>query len=153
MERRALLLALALTLPLVVYGVPYAYAAQTSTTYKVDHQFDVAPQSEVLASAVCHGGDYVTGGGVNTRNLILIDLEPTSFTGQDPPVAYTVDEINPSTTHTNSGLVFAVCQTPIVVAGVTVPQFGSLYFAIALGAVAYFMLSRRFGRKPTISAS
>jgi hypothetical protein len=52
----------------------------------------------------------------------------------------------------NTVVVDVVCQTPIAaVAGVSVPQFGSLYVAIALGAVAYFMLSRRFARTPTIS--
>ena len=45
-----------------------------------------------------------------------------------------------------------VCQTPVTVAGVGVPEFGSLYAAIALGAVAYFMLSRRLTRRPTLSA-
>jgi hypothetical protein len=44
--------------------------------------------------------------------------------------------------------VYIICQSPITVAGVGVPEFGSLYVAIALGAVVYFMLSRRFGRRP-----
>jgi hypothetical protein len=44
-----------------------------------------------------------------------------------------------------------ICQTPVTVAGIGVPQFGSLYVAIALGAVAYFLMSRRFARTPTIS--
>jgi hypothetical protein len=46
---------------------------------------------------------------------------------------------------------FAICQTPITVAGIGVPEFGSFYVAIALGAVVYFMLSRRLARSPTIS--
>jgi hypothetical protein len=46
--------------------------------------------------------------------------------------------------------VYAVCQMPIAVGGISVPEFGSLCVAIALGAVAYFMLSRRFARRPTI---
>jgi hypothetical protein len=36
-ERRALVLALALNLPLGLYGIPYAYAAQTSTSYHIEH--------------------------------------------------------------------------------------------------------------------
>jgi hypothetical protein len=44
----------------------------------------------------------------------------------------------------------AVCQTPVTVAGVSVPEFGSLYVAIALGAVLYFLLARRFA--PTKAA-
>ncbi len=49
-------------------------------------------------------------------------------------------------------LVEAACQTPITVGGIGVPEFSSLYVAIALGAVAYFMLSRHFTRRPMISA-
>jgi hypothetical protein len=44
------------------------------------------------------------------------------------------------------------CQSPITVAGIGVPQFGSLYVAIALGVVVYFILSRRYAGRPTISA-
>lgn len=44
-ERRALLLALALTLPLLLYGVPYAYAAQTSSSYTVESTIAVAASS------------------------------------------------------------------------------------------------------------
>jgi len=149
MERRAFVLALALTLPLALYGIPYAYAAQTSSTYKIIHQFSVAPQSEVITGADCHSGDYVTGGGFDTRNLILIAAEPQSHNSLDPPNQYVVDEINPSTVNTNGGLVEAICQTPITVAGIGVPQFGSLYIAIALGAVLYFLLSKRFAGRPT----
>jgi hypothetical protein len=48
--------------------------------------------------------------------------------------------------------VWVVCQTPITVAGIGVPEFGSLYVAIALGAVVYFVMSRRLARRPTMSA-
>jgi hypothetical protein len=43
-----------------------------------------------------------------------------------------------------------ICQSPITaVAGVSVPEFGSLYVAIALGAVIYFALSRQHaGKRP-----
>jgi hypothetical protein len=45
--------------------------------------------------------------------------------------------------------VYVVCQTPITVAGIGVPQFGSLYIAIALGAVVYFLLVRRYASPKT----
>jgi hypothetical protein len=45
-----------------------------------------------------------------------------------------------------------ICQTPLTVAGIGVPEFGSLYVAIALGAVVYFVMSRRLARRPTMSA-
>jgi hypothetical protein len=35
---------------------------------------------------------------------------------------------------------------------VGVPEFGSLYVAIALGALVYFMLSKRYARRPLVSA-
>src|SRR5229473_1450810 len=35
MEKRAFVLSLALTLPLALYGIPYAYAASTQSTYIV----------------------------------------------------------------------------------------------------------------------
>ena len=44
-------------------------------------------------------------------------------------------------------IVLAVCQVPITVAGVSVPEFASLYLAIAIAVVAYFMLSGRFREK------
>jgi hypothetical protein len=46
--------------------------------------------------------------------------------------------------------VWAICMTPVTVAGIGVPEFGSLYAAIALGAVVYFMLSRYSSRKPSL---
>jgi len=45
--------------------------------------------------------------------------------------------------------IWAFCQSPITVAGIGVPQFGSLYLAIALGAMVYFVLSKRIARDPT----
>jgi hypothetical protein len=45
-----------------------------------------------------------------------------------------------------------ICQSAVTLpAGIGVPEFGSLYVAIALGAVVYFMMSRRFARRPTMS--
>jgi hypothetical protein len=35
MEKRALILALALTIPLALYGIPYAYASVTSSDYVI----------------------------------------------------------------------------------------------------------------------
>jgi hypothetical protein len=40
-------------------------------------------------------------------------------------------------------LLWVECQTPITVAGIGVPQFVSLYVAIALGAAVYFLLAKR----------
>jgi hypothetical protein len=43
--------------------------------------------------------------------------------------------------------VYTIFQSPITVAGIGCPSSASLYVAIALGAVAYFMMSRRFARR------
>src|SRR5260370_39699295 len=63
MERRAAILAVGLTLPLVLYGIPYAYAATTSSTYGVLQAFSVPPNSAKGVEGACNPGDYVTGGG------------------------------------------------------------------------------------------
>ena len=41
-----------------------------------------------------------------------------------------------------------VSQSPITVAGVTIPEFGSLYVAIALAALVYFGLFRHYMKRP-----
>jgi hypothetical protein len=151
MERRALVLVLALMLPLALYGIPYAYASTTSSSYLVSNIGNGA------VYAHCNTGDYATGGGAlvgDSANWIG-ESYPVFWTGSNylgiftgQPNAWTASAHNPASDFIN---MFVICQTPIVVAGIGVPQFGSLYVAIALGAVVYFMLSRRFVKRPTIS--
>jgi len=162
MERRAVVVALALTLPLALYGVPYAYAVTTSSTYLV-HDSAAATTSTLVVRVHCTTGDYATGGGVEAAGAAVVAVsfsEPLFFDGTNYFIAVS-GQPNAwvGAGHTTSGadvgmLVHAwvVCQTPITVAGIGVPEFGSLYAAIALGAALYFMLSRRFARRPTISA-
>ena len=149
-ERRALVLALALTAPLILYGLPYAYASVTSSSYIVS-----ASNGLDYAGAHCNSGDYATGGGARSQSPgVLVVTEPEFYdfgsglysigTTGTPNAWFAI-----STTYVQ---VWVVCQTPVTVAGIGVPQFGSLYIAIALGAVAYFLLSRRFPRGPTESA-
>jgi hypothetical protein len=149
MEKRALVLALALTLPLGLYGIPYAYATTTSTTYRVFTSNTINPGGVFTVTALCHSGDYATGGSASQP--FGVTITGSAPHGDSPPNGWDGYFYNPE-----SGPVtvttFVVCQTPITVAGIGVPQFGSLYVAIALGAVAYFMLSRRFARRSTISA-
>jgi hypothetical protein len=73
-----------------------------------------------------------------------------ALTGANPN-GWVIGLFNPDLGFSFNG-VQIVCQTPITVAGVSVPEFGSLYVAIALGAVVYFILSRRITTKPTLSA-
>jgi hypothetical protein len=152
MERRALVLALALTLPLALYGVPYAYASQVSTSYTALWHDVVLPNQTVTDVATCTSGDYVTGGGwEGTARIVVYTSEAQPF-GPGPSL-WKVTAHNIDGGISQQLVIVAVCQTPISVAGIGVPEFGSLYVAIALGAVVYFMLSKRLNRKPTISAS
>jgi len=149
MERRAVVLALALMLPLALYGIPYAYATTTSTTYRVTVSITINPGGVFTVTALCHSGDYATGGSASQPFGVTItgsaphgDYPPTGWDGY-----FYNPESGPVTVTT-----FAVCQTPITVAGIGVPQFGSFYVAIALGAVLYFIMAKRFAKRPTLSA-
>ncbi len=154
MERGALVFALALTLPLFLYGVPYAYAAQMSSAYTVSSLQSAPAGSSGSATAMCSFGDYLTGGGFvynNADPLVVTYSAPTLPFGANQDTWLVVVR-NPDTVSSHSFYAVAICQKPITVAGIGVPEFGSLYVAIALGAVVYFMLSRRFARQPAISA-
>src|SRR6266480_3122173 len=154
MERRAIVVALALVLPLISFGVPYAYAATTSSTYVVEtdysHRTTVAPLGYGNNAALCNSGDYATGALYmlwsisETAPGVIVAIhgtnDPTgaSFITSGTPHGMVVEVFNPDNTFAISFTAGAVCQTPITVAGIGVPEFGSLYVAIALGAVAYF---------------
>jgi hypothetical protein len=134
-------------------GIPYAYAAQTSTSYHIENDCNVNPGGD-FCFAACNPGDYATGGGFH----LIPDAVGAGATivgsgyhaGTNPPTSWSVNGHNPSaSTFANGMQAQVICQTPITVAGIGVPKFGSLYVAIALGAVAYFLLSRRFMARPT----
>jgi hypothetical protein len=154
MERRALVLALALTVPLALYAVPYTYAAVTSSSYIV-----YLTTGTNFLVVHCHSGDYATGGGgesfspghLSTSSPYSYDFVTNSYSPitSGTPNAWWVDSVGEGATGVAA---WVICQTPITIGGIGVPQFGSLYVAIALGAVVYFMMARRFARRPTISA-
>ncbi len=158
MEKRAFVLALALTVPLVLYGVPYAYAATTqSSTYAVLQAFSLPPLTSTFAQADCNPGDYVTGGGYVFNGGFQPELRVQAASGYLPdhgpnPTIWNLIVYNSSPTTTEGGYAQAICQSPVKVAGIGVPEFSQLYAAIAIGAVAYFMLSRRYARRPTLKA-
>src|SRR5207245_9310394 len=69
MERRAVVVALALILPLATYGIPYAYATISSTSYTVKTTGTVKPGvdfavAECIRQPTGEALDYATGGGV-----------------------------------------------------------------------------------------
>jgi hypothetical protein len=173
LEKRALVLALVLTLPLALYGVPYAYASVTTSDHVVHSTLTVQGDSVRNINVACPAGDYAVSGGFfpnsmgmsssgSMNTVIALPEIIASFptvggaggltTGQTPDGWEFYGGNIQASTQVATADVWVVCETPVIVGGVSVPEFGSLYVAIALGAVAYFMLSRRFARRPTISA-
>lgn len=102
----------------------------------------------------CASGDYATGGGFKTDSAALIITESRASPGTcQNPDSWVVSATNDDPVSSHNLGVQVVCQTPITVAGLGVPQFGSLYVAIALGALVYLLLSRRFTRSNHIASS
>jgi hypothetical protein len=160
MERRATILALALTIPLILYSVPYAYASVTSSAYVIHSSFFVVAQSYNNVIIGCNIGDYAVSGGYATAAIVTIaQSQPTKggapfLSNGNRPDGWQITGFNTASLGgtTESVDAWVVCQTPVTVAGIGVPEFGSLYVVIALGAIVYFMLSRRFARQPAVSA-
>jgi len=161
MERRALVLALALALPLVLYGIPYAYAIAASSTY-VATQTTVVPPSGASDVVKCNPGDYTTGvGGYDQMGnglLVVTNITPVGppywtniYSGS--PAGYEYSILSHGSGAPYEVKFYAICQTPIPLpAGIGAPEFGSLYAAIAIGAVAYFLMAKRFAKSPTVPA-
>ena len=161
MEGRALVLALALTLPLALYGIPFAYAAATQSTYAVATTQDCPSNScSFIVPLTCNSpSDYSLQYGVYYDRLpsdARVDgAIPTNSAGSpvstnEVPNGWRINVV----VEQPEGIRFAIiCHPPIpLTAGIGVPEFGSLYAAIALGAVLYFMMARRFARRSSISA-
>jgi hypothetical protein len=154
MNRQAITLVLALTLPLGLYGIPYAYASSTSSTYEMIQSFTLLVGESANFVTSCLPGDVATGGG-------YAGFVPVTFSEANPrltpnpghmPTGWAVSFNNNQGTP-QSVEVEAVCMTPINVAGIGVPEFGSLYVAIALGAFVYYLVSRRTAKSQEMPAS
>jgi hypothetical protein len=156
-ERRALVLALALTLPLALYGIPFAYAASTQTTYVVNSDnVSIAPADiKNIVVACTSSSDFALHYGHQHVEIISVygayPMRSAVFAANtgDIPNGWSV-ALHNTQAFPISDYVYILCQSPVTVAGIGVPQFGSLYVAIALGAVAYFMLSKRFTKRPDV---
>jgi hypothetical protein len=158
MEKRSLVLAVALTLPLLLYGIPYAYAATTTqSTYVVRATFPImaggalglviiqcASPSDFTQHYAVSNPEQFPVSGVNTINSAGLKTN----TG-DNPNGWLIEVHNLCTGSAFGITAEIICQSPITVtvAGINVPEFGSLYVAIALGAVIYFALSRQHSGK------
>jgi len=144
--KKEAVLAFALLAPLALYFIPYAYAA-TSSSYTVNVSLTETAPGHFDQFAYCNTGDYATGGGggttedggqvqnlapAGTGNVVVFSGQPTGW----------FSSVNLIGTGSFQVQVWVVCQSPITVAGVGVPEFGQLYTAIALGAVAFFLFTR-----------
>jgi hypothetical protein len=157
MDRNGKILILALAVPLLLYGVPYAYATTTSSSYVIGIHPNV-PANTILdgPEVFCNPGDYATGVSFGVaRGETVLGMQPLSATGPiittGIPVGFHFTVFN-SDSQDHGVDLYVVCQTPITVAGITVPEFGSLYGAIVLAAVAYFGLSLLRSRRISTTA-
>ena len=160
MERTALILVLALALPLAFYGIPYASAVVAQTTYVVEGgphtipphgTFNMNIQCSSPSDSALH---FFTGTTTLTTPTTIINNQPPLFaiplnsagaialTG-DNPNGFVIGFRNNFEVVGDNVRGWIICQSPITIAGISVPEFGSLYLAIALSAVVYFFLARR----------
>jgi hypothetical protein len=161
MERRALVVALALTLPLALYGIPFGYAAATQSTYAVATTQDcISNACTFIVPLTCNSpSDYSLQYGVYYDRLpsdARVDgAIPTNSAGlpvstNEVPNGWRINVVSGAPEKINFAV---ICQSPIpLTAGIGVPEFGSLYAAIALGAVLYFMMARRYARRSAVLA-
>jgi len=150
MRRDLKVLILVLTLPLILYSIGYAYATVTTSTYVVVVHGTVPAGGQLILEAFANAGDFVTGGGYVASGVTVIQSNPMGWTvgpPPTPPTSWLVNFYNEGAS-AQSVTACAVCMTPVTVAGIGVPEFASLYMAIALAACVYFALNRI--RKPSL---
>jgi len=91
------------------------------------------------------GGGYLETWDINLGYPIVVESHSFNSPASTFPNGWTITAINPYST-TLSLTPYVMCLTPITVAGIGVPQFGSMYLAIVLGALVYFVIARRNAR-------
>ncbi len=142
-----------LLVPLALFFVPYAYASVTYSDYVVTGSRAIGESIFLADKLTCNGGDFAVSGGYKldfVSDVAAVPAVASSYptvggvpaTQGQTPDGWAFDLENPTSLTTTFSL-WVVCQTPITVAGIGVPEFGQLYVAIALGAVAYFLIARR----------
>jgi hypothetical protein len=161
MEKRALVLALALIVPLALYGIPYAYAATTGDTATVvsgngnAHSTGTGQSATIFINpGICTVTyDVIEDGGASfsvrfsANGVVAGNKQYTVAGGNSYTDTIAASDVDLIIGAGPSGTVYyaysAICHSTLAVAGIGVPQFGSLYVAIALGAVVYFVLAKR----------
>ncbi len=148
MRRDSKILVLVLTIPLLLFGMGYAYAQQSTGTYVIGETTPMPAYAPIVLDADCYSGDYATGGGhlftgPVEQNAVQSYPIPYTVPGTEgpQPTGWRVAGYNPSANPGNLE-VFVVCQTPITVAGFGVPEFGSIYIIMIIGAAVYLVLTK-----------
>jgi len=116
-------------------------------------QFTVPATNFGTGTASCNPGDYATGGGfyLDGTKEQAIQSHSNIINGPNPAGWYL--QVYNSDNRDDTANAQVICQTPVTVAGIGVPEFGSFYVAIALGAILYFILSRRTTKRPLLGTT
>jgi hypothetical protein len=154
-----------LAVPLALYFVPYSYAAVSSSDYVVKSQIILVAESQTGDGLSCNTGDYAVSGGYHSNTFsdvpggdtpIMYGSFPTvggsDASGGQTPDGWAFEATNPSDVSGATFDIWVVCQTPITVAGIGVPEFGQLYVAIALGALVFYLMGRYMTKKNALTS-
>jgi hypothetical protein len=151
-NRPNMILAGLLLIPLALFFVPYAYASATSSDYVVTGSKTIGESIFLADNLACSSGDYAVSGGYKVdfvSDVAAVPKVASSYptvggvpaTQGQTPNGWAFDLENPTALATTFSL-WVVCQTPITIAGIGVPEFGQLYFAVAIGAVVFFLIAK-----------
>ncbi len=155
MKKRVVALALALRLPLALYGVPYTYALTTQSTYGVRTSLaigsGVTSEVKIRCLSFSDSTEHYSVSAPQFRVDLVELLTSTGTFGSTSDTPNGWDLFLTNTAGSATVDVFIICESPITVAGIGVPEFGSLYTAVALGAILFFFLSRYMSAKKPIS--
>ena len=143
MKKDLKILVLLLAIPLLLFGTGYAYAQQTTSSYLTYLSVDVpAGQSSGAVDVYCDTGDFATGGAsAKEGEMILNGESPLPQALGATPWGWRADAVNP-TEDPLQLTVYVVCMSPITIAGIGVPEFGSIYILMIIGAAVYLVLTK-----------
>jgi hypothetical protein len=139
---------IALSIPVALFGVGYASAQQFATDYVRVNSVPMKVSQTTIASVSCDPGDLPTGGeyqiheggavaGVGEANVFVVYGSPLGA-----PNTWTVVAFDHWQRDTLILEVYLYCMSPITVAGIGMPEFGSIYIVIILAAAFYSVLTR-----------
>lgn len=139
---------LALTIPIALFGVGYTYAQQFTTDYVRLNIVPMKVSQATVASVSCDPGDLPTGGEyqIHEKGAVAKVGKANVFTVYGSPLGasntLTVVAFDHRQRDTLILEVYLHCISPITVAGISVPEFGSIYSVIILTTAFYTILTR-----------